>query len=206
MSSINMETIGRIVLLVLGTLLTAGGFLWAYRRNELRAYAVLAITLLFIGLGTFGLPFMEPYSGLLRTLIGAPGAESYRNFLTGIANKSVPPEDRAAGLAFMLENPISELGPLLDTAIKTAPAGMDPVAKQALMQAKESFDHKTATAEQIESALQKTGTLGPEALSRFDRTTRIYVADSLLRRSNQELQMLNLSKLQLEQMKAIPNK
>lgn len=117
-------------------------------------------TLLFLGFGQYGIPFLKPFTDLVQGLgdvIGSPSEQSYEAFLDEAGSGGVPKETRTAGLALMLEHPVENMDEILEQAAGRA---TDEQARTDILAARERY---AATAELAQQVAANGGTLSEKA-------------------------------------------
>jgi hypothetical protein len=125
-----------------------------------RPMVTSCISVLLLGVGTFGPSFMDPYGRLLGTLLGTKGddadAKKYEDYFKQVADgKGGDEQETEVRLAHTLNYPVDNMDALLQKAIDK---GTDEAGKQRLLSLKVAFDRKQQIAsDSIKDAAPKSG-------------------------------------------------
>lgn len=166
-------SIGMYVLLALGiaTGIVALVIFVQDKTGIKRPIAAAMFAVLLLGLGTFGLAFMDPYTRLLGTLAGTTGEESdspkYAAFFDKVANGKVDDKHAGVGIAHALNSPVPDMDKLIERSIRT---GKSEAGKQRLKSVLAALRVKSVEADAaIDKANPASGPPGgPETISTAD--------------------------------------
>lgn len=161
----NPLTVGMYVLLALGAVVLIVALGLFRRRDEglKKPIAASAVAVLLLGLGTFGMTFMDPYTRLLGTLLGTKGdsgdTSKYATFFADVANGKLDESHTAVGLAHTLSHPVPEMEKIITSAIRT---GTSDAGKQRLRSVLAALSVKQNEAELVlAAAIPSSGVIGP---------------------------------------------
>jgi len=116
----SMEDVGRIVFLVLGTVVVGAGLALNSKSGKARGlFFCLLFGFGFVGAGAFGLDFAKAFSSSVANLVD-DREKSVDGFLSAVADGKVSAEEAQLGLAFLLQHPVEGLEAKLTKAAGSA--------------------------------------------------------------------------------------
>ena len=199
----DVQEIGRSVLLALGALLIARAA-FVTLKSSIPSFALASgIGVLLLGLGTFGLPFMDKYKDyfeILMKLIKQGDAKAYARFYDHVADGSMPVDLAEAGIAFTLERPLPTMESTIDGAIRSAKG---PPQTAVLLRAKEVLRGKKAVAYDLVTHIVASGAQSRSVIQQYDPAVQRLMVKPLQGLAPQRLQLMQLDAAYLDRLEGV---
>jgi hypothetical protein len=195
----NIELIGRVVLIVIGGFIVISVALPKLifpKVQEVQPpnFWTLALAVLCMGVGTFGLVFLQDYTSWfkdVKDMVNNPGVKSYATFFDSVGKGKIPVEVQEIGLNYAVTHPVEGMENILNDSISETPKNTP--RDKALQGALESYKGRE---KEIDYLIETK--VRPALVKQFNPTTTQFFLDRVQRLPNDRKQALGIDDKSLQ--------